>query len=362
MTARARHLVQQLAWGITGALAGLATPACTLPTSFACLNSSQCGGGGQCVAGGCAFPDGDCPSGYRYGVLSPEGLAGLCVPVGFESSVSDDSGSGEDMLDTSESASSASSDTTDTNATSESESESESDTSDTDPTDTETTDTNPTDTGTTGEIPDTAIAHYSFDDIALPTIFDSSGNDFHAEMSSLQPTTPAIVGEGLSFTSTDHVIVPLGVLAGRTAFTIEYYVRVTQPTQPRQFILYYGHEVDTAAKPNLTVYVEHTVPPLRTARVLWAAGNQNYGLVGTTPLDQNEWHHVALTFDNSGMRMYVDHFLNAEDPFVPSLLSPNLAYIQIGGLPTGFGGFVGTIDELRFSEGALTPGELQPVP
>ncbi|PRQ08902.1 LamG domain-containing protein [Enhygromyxa salina] len=360
MTARASQLGRALA----GALTCLAASACTLPTSFVCTNSNQCSGG-QCIAGGCAFVDDECPSGYRYAPLSSEGLAGKCVPEGFESSVADDSGSGEDTLGMSESGNSAGSetmdaDTSDTDPTGESESESgsesESDTNDTDP-----TDTDPTDTGTTGEIPDTAIAHYSFDDIAVPTIFDSSGNDLHAEMTSLQPTAPAIVGDGLTFTTSDHVIVPIAVLAGRTAFTVEFYVQVSQPTLPRQFLLYYGHESDTAIKPNLTVYVEHTAAPLKTLRVLWTA-NQTTGLVGTTTLDQGEWHHVGITFSNDGMRVYVDHFLDDDNFFVPALLSPNLAWIQIGGLPTGFGGFVGIIDELRFSEGALTPGEMQPVP
>jgi hypothetical protein len=354
MTARAH----QITWALAGALTCLGVSACTVPTSFVCTSSNQCPGG-YCVGGGCAFPNGDCPSGYMYGALSPEGLAGVCVPVGF---VADDTSSGGDTaMDTDESGNSASSDSSDS-GTSDSDTtesgESESSTTDPDTTDTDPTDT---DTSTTGEIPDTAIAHYSFDDIAVPTIFDSTGNGYHAEMTSLQPTAPAIVGDGLSFTTPDHVIVPLAVLAGRTAFTVEFYLLVSQPTLPRQFVFYYGHELDTAAKPNLSAYVEHSLNPLRTARVLWTA-NQVDGLVGTTTLDQGEWHHVAMTFDDTGMRLYVDHFLDAQDPFIPALLSPNLAWIRIGGLPTGFGGFVGIIDELRFSEGALTPGEMQPLP
>ncbi|WP_146158319.1 LamG domain-containing protein [Enhygromyxa salina] len=34
----------------------------------------------------------------------------------------------------------------------------------------------------------------------------------------------------------------------------------------------------------------------------------------------------------------------------------------MGGLSSGFSSFDGIIDELRFSEGALTPAQMQPVP
>ena len=38
--------------------------------SFACSTDEQCGGGGTCTNGLCAFPDGECMSGLRYGDFS----------------------------------------------------------------------------------------------------------------------------------------------------------------------------------------------------------------------------------------------------------------------------------------------------
>jgi hypothetical protein len=47
---------------------------------FTCASDSQCGAGGSCVSGSCAFADGACPSGYVYDKSAGE-LAGHCVIV-----------------------------------------------------------------------------------------------------------------------------------------------------------------------------------------------------------------------------------------------------------------------------------------
>jgi hypothetical protein len=49
------------------------------PLPFHCTADQQCGAGGRCVAGACAFR-GDCPSGWRFDRSAGE-LAGACVPL-----------------------------------------------------------------------------------------------------------------------------------------------------------------------------------------------------------------------------------------------------------------------------------------
>lgn len=51
------------------------------PLGFACVSDSQCGNGGVCASGACAFPTPLCPSGYSYDE-SAGALAGQCVAVG----------------------------------------------------------------------------------------------------------------------------------------------------------------------------------------------------------------------------------------------------------------------------------------
>ncbi len=66
-------------------------------STFACDSDSQCQSDGQpgvCQAatGFCSFPADDCESGQKYGDLSPQGLAGTCVPgpEGGSTSTTDD--------------------------------------------------------------------------------------------------------------------------------------------------------------------------------------------------------------------------------------------------------------------------------
>lgn len=74
MDALTRALVATLtAWAVS---------ACN--SVFQCADASSCqldGQQGFCEADGfCSFPDGECPSGHRYGEFAPDGLASSCVP------------------------------------------------------------------------------------------------------------------------------------------------------------------------------------------------------------------------------------------------------------------------------------------
>ncbi len=55
--------------------------ACLRPGSYACEDAAQCksDAGGACVDGWCAYPDGTCGSGLRFGERSPDDVAGSCV-------------------------------------------------------------------------------------------------------------------------------------------------------------------------------------------------------------------------------------------------------------------------------------------
>lgn len=63
--------------------------------AFECSLDTQCGAGGRCSSGYCSFPDGDCPSGFRYGELSGPS-SGQCV--GGDMQVTDASMQTDDMM------------------------------------------------------------------------------------------------------------------------------------------------------------------------------------------------------------------------------------------------------------------------
>ena len=81
-----------VAAALIAASLGAGASSCAVPTFFSCTTNNECGGG-TCIAGGCAFPSGDCDSGLRYGALSPPRLAGLCVGEG---ELAEDSGTSMD--------------------------------------------------------------------------------------------------------------------------------------------------------------------------------------------------------------------------------------------------------------------------
>jgi hypothetical protein len=71
-------------------LVALVPAACIARDRLVCTSSSQCSlhDGGMCIDGGCAYPDGDCPSGLRYSELAEH--ANACV----EDDVAEGSSSG----------------------------------------------------------------------------------------------------------------------------------------------------------------------------------------------------------------------------------------------------------------------------
>lgn len=90
-------------------------------------------------------------------------------------------------------------------------------------------------------------------------------------------------------------------------------------------------------------------------------GEFNQGVFGNDPLNTGQWQHVALTYTDGAegitsgvLRLYVDYALSA------TLTMSNTGVMQYSGDPfniagaSGSNGFIGLIDEVRFSEGILT--------
>ncbi|HET6582079.1 MAG TPA: hypothetical protein VFG69_01505, partial [Nannocystaceae bacterium] len=60
----------------------LASTTCIRDPGFVCTDSQQCVAAAEGVCtdlGGCAYPDGECASGLRFGASAPDELAGVCV-------------------------------------------------------------------------------------------------------------------------------------------------------------------------------------------------------------------------------------------------------------------------------------------
>jgi hypothetical protein len=86
------------------------------------------------------------------------------------------------------------------------------------------------------------------------------------------------------------------------------------------------------------------------------------GLVGTTPLNDGRWHHVAMVLDATAknMKLYVDGQVEAtvNSPLLSSNID-NSARLFIGTERTAIAFFKGRIDEIRLYNTALTQANIQ---
>jgi hypothetical protein len=92
------------------------------------------------------------------------------------------------------------------------------------------------------------------------------------------------------------------------------------------------------------------------------ASGANHPVTGTTPLEPNEWHHVAATYDGAAWVLYVD---GEPDGGRTVDATPRRDSIQHVALGTAFdstgareGAFGGELDEVRVWDHALTEAEI----
>jgi hypothetical protein len=86
------------------------------------------------------------------------------------------------------------------------------------------------------------------------------------------------------------------------------------------------------------------------------AGTNVNGLVnGVTPVNDGEWHHVAFVrdADSDQVRLFLDYQLDAADLDETINTQFNMNDIRIGEFNSGGAQFIGDIDFVRISEGAL---------
>ena len=98
---------------------------------------------------------------------------------------------------------------------------------------------------------------------------------------------------------------------------------------------------------------------------VWYSGNS---LQGTATINDGRWHHIALTWDGSTLKVYVDYVLDKK-PDKSGREYSKTGTIDYAGTATWMGGygtydannggrkFPGLVDEVRISDVALTPGQ-----
>ncbi|MBI5196248.1 MAG: hypothetical protein HZA10_07990 [Nitrospirae bacterium] len=189
-----------------------------------------------------------------------------------------------------------------------------------------------------------AISYWKFDEGS-----GSIANDFTGSNNGMitgAAWTTGKAGSALSFDSSSYVSVSdTNFPAGNSARTIEAWFKTA--VNDTQVILWYGNPA-----PENAVYL-----------MVWGDGylcignwgGGSFERCGSTLVDNNQWHHVALTYDGAGnAKLYVDgnEELNYARTFNTTLSGTAL----IGGSPYG-GMFNGLLDEVAIYGRAITSAE-----
>lgn len=163
----------------------------------------------------------------------------------------------------------------------------------------------------------------------------------------------------LHFDGTDDYIQTTypGVL-GNAPRTVEAWIKLPSTTSGENLIVDWGS--DNVNGGRFTVRINN-VSGLYKLRV----ENKGGGVNGTVTLSDGNWHHIAVTYDNSlstnKYKLYVDGNLDTQGDISTATNTVSLTNMIIGRrLVASYGGFFnGSIDEVRVWDKALTLAEIQ---
>jgi hypothetical protein len=203
----------------------------------------------------------------------------------------------------------------------------------------------------TSQNPSGLVAAYGFNEASGVQVIDGSGQGNTGTISSATRTAAGKFGAALSFNGTGAwvTIADAPSLDLTTGMTVEAWVNPTSGSGWRSVVLkensgglaYALYSANNASRP--TCYV-HT--------------NADVGLNGTSAVPLNTWTHLAMTYDGTTMRMFVNG-VQVSTRAVGGAAVVTSGALRIGGNAVWGEYFKGTIDEVRIYNRALTATEIQ---
>jgi fibronectin type 3 domain-containing protein len=196
------------------------------------------------------------------------------------------------------------------------------------------------------------VAAYAFNEGTGSTVADSSGNGNTGTINGATWTTQGKYGSALSFNGTSNLVVINGSasLNVSTAMTLEAWIYPTSNQTGWRTIL--QREVDA-----YFLNASFGGGNRRPAGGGTFNGVTSYvGGPGVNPT--NAWTHVALTYDGSTLRLYVNSAQVATQT-VSGTVEMNSSPLRIGGNSPYGEYFAGRIDEVRIYNRALSQAEIQ---
>jgi hypothetical protein len=200
------------------------------------------------------------------------------------------------------------------------------------------------------------VAAYGFDEPSGTRVLDVSGQANHGSLTNVTRTSEGRFGSALSFNGRNSMVtVPanpaLDLTSGMTLAAWVY-----PDSQQTRF-----QSIITKERPGGLTYALHGSSPGGKADSTLSLGSGYRSLKGGSPLPAKTWSHLAMTYDGTSQRLYVNGVQVGSRKFSGSLpTASNPLRIGNNGILKGRA-FDGRIDEVRIYDRALSHGEIAPM-
>jgi hypothetical protein len=205
-------------------------------------------------------------------------------------------------------------------------------------------------------VPEAAVGIWLFDEDSGRTTRDSSGNGYDGEVGNGIKWIDGKYGsKALHFPGSAVVIVPHAEALSLTTWTVTAWIRAEFDNGWVEFVSKSVPVGNTDFR-NYVLQIEDATGLLRPH---FTKGAQQWKLTaGTTDLRDDEWHHVAGTYDQNSIRAYVDGELEGEAAF-SDVPDTNEEPLVIGAITPAVNFFTGAIDEVGIFNVALSQDDIQ---
>lgn len=196
-------------------------------------------------------------------------------------------------------------------------------------------------------LPSDNVMRLRFDDDPTDGVLDALGTHTATCTGATCPAqTTGHLGGAYAFTD-DHIdVTDAADLRPNQAFTVAAWIEFEGPS---------GHEMMILCKHYFTIAQSYglSLTGNNNARLRFIGPNSTY--TGAMIVSPDAWHHVAVTWDGSLARLYLDGEANGSS--MQPTLPGDTGIVQIGACH-GEKTFVGTIDDGQFYSRALTATEI----
>lgn len=205
-------------------------------------------------------------------------------------------------------------------------------------------------------VDENTVAVWLFEEGGGKVVKDASGNGHDAKFAGSPKWVKAKFGTGLEFPGDagGYLIVESTKKLELETLTVEAWVKVKKATGKWQGIICKQQAGCTNRNYGIWVNVDTSVLHAQ----IGANGACAFSINGTTTITDDDWHHLAFTYDGDMGRVYVDGNLETEAPNAATFQSGDPITIGVPNVDNA-NGLMGIIEEARISNVARTEEEIQ---